>query len=242
MRPEDEFSRHLDNSLANKQGGDRLAAEAETLARKQQAIESRARAEQQKAVVRSEEDRKNQAALELESQLPIRQYLETIRSKMAPKQKILRRGPKDGKIGYSLIYGSKIKVVDFIELSRGWVGGHSGKGGSDPGRLVIHYLRVPAAVKDVLGVGLSSEGLAYIWNKKVSIGLGYEPSINPLDWKEFSYKRTRKTNNELILEYNDGTAEKGGVNTFFINTEDGLQGFAQTLTDFYVGLKTGKIK
>lgn len=214
LNPED-FRRQLSEVLAAKQKAEAEAAATERL-RQQQGT---AQAREERTQARATEKQRNQAVLELDSQLPIGEYLEVLKNKIAPLEYVRKFGPKKGKIGYSFIYGGGVRSLGtFSETSI--AGDRCGN---------THAYTVKESViriaRDVVGLTLNYLGTIRIAKRTCIIGLtsirnknGYvlhPNSINPSNWNvDFS--------------------------NFDVTSPEGLQKFAQGLTDFYVGFKSGK--
>ena len=219
--------------------------------------EKQEREREELAVAQTQEDCINQVVIELDSKLPTRQYLEVLRDRIAPKQKINQWGPKNGRLGYSLIYGVKTRIIRIKESYTEYVGGYSSKGGSFQGYPKTHYIERPRVIRDVFSVVLNSKGVAHIWDRQVANSdyYEYESRINPLDWGDFDYEITHRQYpnyglDALAAERVTGRRlsrepeiwKERDKNSFLINTEPGLQELAEALTNFYVGLKTGQGK
>lgn len=176
--------------------------------------------------------KKNQEVFQLDSQLPVRQYLEVLRDKIMPMRQIKRYGPKDGKIAYGLVYGvraqfeptgkshTKKERIETVISGRGFsstVMMNKEKEVANVGLRMVH---------NVLGVVLDNSGFLKLSKQRCAKAPGFEKSKNPLKWRA-------------------GRGEVGvGKLNFVISmtSPDGFQQFEQALTDFYVGLKAGEGK
>jgi len=218
LNPED-FRRQLNQSLARKRQDDQATATKES-GRKQRAKKTE---NQLKTSREIEERQKNQVVLRLDSQLPIREYLNVLKNKIVPLEYIRRFGPNKGDLAYGFIYGGGIRKI-VISSQTSSVSGRHG--------INSHTHTVTESVtrmaRDVVGVILNHEGFIDFVRAECVVdlspiknhngGLICPNSINPLRWSGKSFA------------------------TVNINSEGGLQRFTQTLTDFYVGLKTGQGK
>ncbi len=230
--------------------------------------------EQEKALIRKKEiEQRNQHTFELASQFPVKEYLEILRDKIAPKQKVNEFGPMEGLIAYSLIYGKGFKTITVGYRGTGeYEGGSSGLGGSHtPRRQIMLPIEEAQRVFYVLGVVLKPEkGMAVLRDEK-------RANINPLRWginfespqymsfsnnwsyfwqhryddlpgdtrpkevreaerqqkqqEDWEVERRHREQRDLLQE---SYTPDGG---FRVNTPEGVQQFAQALTDFYVRVR-----
>ena len=228
------FRRQLNEALLGKQKAEAEAIVAARLRQQQETAQARESARQQQIAAETAEKQINQAVLKLDLQLSIKEYLEALRDQIAPKQKINKWGPDDGKIAYALVYQVKLRKVEtsfHIEFSGEPGLGHGGS--RDP---VLDYGW--RRIKSVIGIQLNKYGdVSVEKNQCTNFSSFYDSDLNPFSWKEYfnvswsdngNYFRTIRSRKDSILgKYN-------------ITSPDGLQQFTQALTDFYVGLKSGK--
>jgi len=224
LNPED-FRRHLSRALARKnQSNKGKAAEAES--------GKKAAAEALEAA--------NKKVAEIDLRLPIKGILSVFREEAGIEEPIKKWGPANGQIAYSLIYES------------GNSPGSTGSGGR--GEVVFP----PSRWHEVMGVILNHKAELEIRIKTFSkrksfMQIDVEPifpeeEFNPLCWRGF-------LGEEAYLYQNlhkNGYTSKGDMFSFYsklqygplfdVSSKKGVQQFALTLTNFYVGLKTGQGK
>lgn len=213
LKPE-EFSQQLEKALAGKQKAEQEAAAAKTLRRQQQEVERQERTSKEEL----EERQRNQAVLELDAQLPIRQYLETLRDKIAPEQEVKKWGPNKGGIAYTFVFNEEEREI-VIDTKR-WPGG---------GRTPETYQSFKETRKthDVLGLVLDSSSYAKlgIWQcaeKGEKEGKYYPESENPWDFRR-NYSMLAK--------------ERG----FMLSNIKERVRFVRALTDFYLAFEAGQV-
>lgn len=188
----------------------------------------------------AEVQERNNTVTKLDAQLPIRDYLEILRSEIAPKHKLLRHDRGIGKIAYSFIYHQekqKIHVADQHRQKKTRTIYARGGSAEIPSDYSIPYkepIFKKLAVSDVLGVILDDNGdvqidsekcvklnssvLKSFWDGLTATSkvenIDFTENFNPLDWN-FSYKPKMS-----------------------VVTSDGLTKFTQALTSIYVDLKS----
>ncbi len=146
------FRRQLENAVDDKK---------RTLAQEEEIEEEEFREKRAFELLRKQDQRRrNKEAYEFAWQTPIRPYLEILRDKIAPKQKINEFGPENGELAFALVYSSKIKWIE--------VRGSDSEG-----------LRM---VRGVLGVKMNDRKEVFVLNEKVANAMYYEKDINPLTW------------------------------------------------------------
>lgn len=212
LNPED-FRRRLNEALVGRQKAVQEEVAAEE-AHQQKAV---ARVQEEENKLQGEKEARNQMVTELDVQLPIQQYLETLRDQIAPKQEVHAWRAKDGKMPYALVYSTKIRKV-LVEYKSGSAPGPRGC----PGTADIRKFGLRVA-RDVLGVVLNWDGQLLIQNERIVNNSYYENDIYPLYWGCFSW-------------------ERAWDKSFSITSPGGLQQFAQALTEFYVGPREGQGK
>ena len=275
IRPEDEFAYHLDEALTDKRVVDRQRAGVEKI-RQQLVVEAAQKYQQKQNAqwveklerIETERARRNRVVVELNSRLPIKKYLETLRKRTDPAEELKQWGPEEGKIAYSLTYNrqknKKIHVANKKELKEKWVTHkmrHQGGGRTDSFEYDVRreesfiqttpiYRRVN--VSSVLFVILDERGSVSVGRKNLLEAPTTLESIrgllgNSLDRIE---GRTKKPSSGLYLTDQyvgyarspDPTSWNQQPTIDNINDPEGMSQFIQALTDFYVGIKTGQIK
>lgn len=239
LKPED-FHNQLDEALADRQKVIQEAVGEKRLNRQERVVRLQQQLDQQTSEDAAKEKERNQAILELDSQLPIRQFLEILRDKIAPKkylggfigpkQPLQKFGPKNGGIAYGLVYKD---AWESVVVGHHTVIGQShnvGHGAYADAFEVNEY--ATTRVRYVLGVALTTwsgpvmspeedRKRMKICTNKVSKYAGYN-DMNPLSWPQ----------NNTIQDIFD----------VFVKQHEAAQQLAQALTEFYVGLKTGQTK
>ncbi|OGK16579.1 hypothetical protein A2774_03125 [Candidatus Roizmanbacteria bacterium RIFCSPHIGHO2_01_FULL_39_12c] len=188
----------------------------------------------------AEVQERNNIVTRLDAQLPIKDYLEILRTEVAPKHKLLRFGATGGKVAYAFTYHEekqKIHVADKRRMKKTRTIYARGGSAEIPSDYPIPYkepIFKGLIVSDVLGVVLDSNGdvqidsekcvklnnfalknyLDSVTNTTKLDNVGFTQSFNPIDWKFYYLPKISVTNPE------------------------GLAKFTQALTDVYVNLKT----
>lgn len=192
-----------------------LKKEEETAQLNQQ--RERERAREQKRVAIAEEAKKNQVVLELESRLPIKQYLGALRDQTARGRKIKTWGPEGGQIVHGFIYREKTETRNngYREVYR-----PAHDGNPHGGRFDKVAITKNVGVCFLLGAIIDcSKRLEIVTMSKEKELFGWLP-IKLQDW-----------HNSIHI------AHIGSIDSI-----EGGQQFTQALTDFYVEVKTGQIK
>jgi len=212
LKPE-EFSQHLEKALAQRQRAEQEVVLAKTISLQQQEAERQERSSKEEL----EERQRNQAVLELDAQLPIRQYLETLRDKIVPEQEVKKWGPSKGGIAYTFVFNEEEREI--VIDTKCWPGG---------GRTPETYQSFKEIRKtyDVLGLVLESSGYAKlgIWQcaeKGEKEGKYYPESENPWDFRR----------NKSML-----ARERGFI---LSNIKERVR-LVQALTDFYLAFEAGQ--
>lgn len=265
---ENEFGRHLDEALANRQTETAQTIDAEKTRQRLAQMIPHPQVILKKVEELAEEAR-DKGVLQLESTLPIRSYLETLKSKISPNEKLTLWGPWKGQIAYSFAYdrekNKKIHVVDKVvekettvrAIIRGQSRGHGFTLEQNERRTI--YPKTPiykyVDVATILCVVLDSTGNVRVGTKNLlEVPSQYEGlfkgrlgrSLDHLE--ELAKEWHRNISFNLADEYRSYTRipnpifwpqREVGID---INTPEGMKQFTQALTDFYVGLKTGQIK
>lgn len=185
---------------------------------------------------------KNQRVLELNQQLGLRHYMESLETNLGLRRRLRTWGPENGIIAHSLVYRKALRYLEVgtqtytVPMRRG------------SGRDVYsaHKAEGPIAwfrrTKDVLGVVLDHEGWARVYNQTCAKGSDYHPnSTDPLTWliqKKHQVGPLKPHDPISWKPYYDsmdqGTTE---ANSFNLNTQEGLNQFTQHLTDFFLSVK-----
>ena len=225
MSNKESFLQQLDKALSGRQWLETEAARIEKSRQKQEKEEKK----QEQGAAKETERQNNQTVLTLDSQLPIREYLEVLKNKIVPLEYVRKNGPKNGRMAYSFIYSSGLKIISKPE-SEGMTGGFRNyyyKQGHRFGlRVDREILVVEINYKKILSIGVVTR----------SIGVETNTGLNGASPLEYSFPEI-KTEGINPLD-----REPNYKNSFNVNSEEGVQKFAQALTEFYVGLKTGRGK
>lgn len=196
------FRDYLENALTEHRGKQKR--------QKKKAKDQKKKAKRrEKEIIKQQNQAANQAVAELDSQFPIRGFIEELQAAVVPLESVRKYGPKDGKIAYAFPY----------RLGAGtWVRyGETVSGG--PGGEVSQNIDKSFEIwRDVFGATLNHEGIIRIQTTSCSF---FGPGMNPLNW-DWDY-----LGNRTISRY-------GGVN---IQSENGLSEFTQQLTIFYLEQK-----
>lgn len=238
LSPED-FRQQLEEKVAAKRQADQTATVAEKLRQQQEErVEFWKRAKQLTWAqivkqlkedfkeLKREKENENQEVLELDSRLPIRQYLEVLRDKIAPWQQVKRYGPEEGKIAYGLVYKTKLRSVwleDHTEEYMVEVTSLSPKVGYETTSKEKRYRRVSnkglRKVRDVFGVVFNNSGFLKFAEQQCAKAPDFEKSTSPLKWKRLQGPINSYTNS--------------GIDVL---GSSGMRDFAGALTNFYVHL------
>lgn len=237
------FRRKLNESIENKKKTDReklRAEKAAVLERQARENEDQRRQRDQTLARQKEEKQKNQHTLDFASQIPVKEYLEIVKDKIAPKQKIQEWGPDNGKIAYSLAYNKRWSLIDVSSHKIMISSGTSNKGGGSPPVWGTQTETGFRLVEKIIAAKISEDGTAGLFHKICANSYFYEKDRNPLNWayghqvqytEGFGYYAKKRT----VWEWDKGVLLK--VN---INSSEGTAQFIQKLADFYVSLKSGK--
>jgi len=247
LNPED-FRRQLDEALADKQKADQREKVVCEAKQRQDTEEVQERVRQQQLETEVAERQKNQTVVELDSQLPIRQYLWVLKDLIAPNQPLMKWGPSQGIIAYTLVYKEEEKetpVDTYRTIDRQ---AQARNPRQDPH--VILEAWEPRTVRNILGVALNNFSEVKLCIRACAKNSKFNPeSENPFDWLEekdgrisrfgfdYGYGVGRDRTGLPLTKKMLGWAIKD--KDFLLSSIEGSKQFMQALTEFYVGLKTG---
>lgn len=189
-----------------------------------------------------EDQRKNlrdNGVVELDTQLPIKAYLEILKDQITPRQKVYHWGPVNGEIAYAFIYKTGINKVKIGSHEKNWtdIGRATSRGFSFNVPIPRH------AIIDDFGLRLTRDIVGVILDSQTPLALNkdllllsarhantpyYVKSFNPLDW--FKQEDLSTEGCRILSRISFETPQQGG------------EWLGQVLADFYVGFKTGQIK
>ena len=199
------------------------------LARKNQSIGGKAvEAEAVKEAAAETLETNNKKVAEIDLRLPIKGILSVFREEAGIAEPIKEWGPENGQISYSLIYQSGITQ------------GRSSRGRGDPGAMAVRWCNTIGIVFNSLA---ELEIRLYTPNR---VGGSMKPlqenDFNPFLWENYLYENLHK----------NGDTSSGNMfwlyskipygPLFNVGSKKGVQQFALTLANFYVGLKIGQGK
>ncbi len=225
FNPED-FRHQLDKGVVDKRqtNQEKRNKEKETQQFAKQEAEQARRGE------RNTERERNRLVVGADKQLPIGEYLGVLKNKIVPLEYVRRSGPKNGEIAHYFIYSSSFDIIN--EKIMG--------GGNDSFRVNNFYY-----MGDRFGFKVDRKVLTAVIDYKKQLTVGTMARSIEVDIRQEGnvlngLPRLCVNKIEGINPLKTGRPDDMGV--FNLNFSEGLQRFAQVLTDFYVGLKTGQIK
>lgn len=224
LNPED-FSRQLDEALVAKQVVDQeevAVARLQAIARRQEAS---AQAVAKATKEAEKEGQRNQAVLDLDAQLPIQQYLEILKDKIEPKERVERWGPEAGVIAYAFSYGLRIKkIIDSPEGYSKLMSASDRAGHTSYWR--NHYLEEShlELQKRVFGITLNEpSGKINIYHEVIGHKIP-DKIITPFVLNPFSRRSC-------------GWDQKTPMAKVYLSSQEAPQQFVQSLINFYAGAR-----
>ncbi len=197
--------------------------------------------------INEEREQRNLVVSELDSRLPLAEYMEGLKSQLNPKEDIKRWGPDNGKIAYSLVYHTSRRKIHVGNRQEYIPGSRFDRSGSSSGYNrsveVFRWRKTQA----VLGAVLDHKGLVGVYNQTCAKKSRYHPkSINPLTWfplRAYAYRlkiydRERPSSSSPRPSFNPNeNSFTGADSSFDLNSEEGLEKLTQNLVGFYLAQK-----
>lgn len=199
--------------MAGKQKIARDEAKKAKLERQQQREEQGEQKRRADLMVAAREREINVAVAEIDSFLPVGEYLGALRVKLCPLERLRRYGPRNGEIAYILPYKTQRYERTHTERPQGRFGV------SGESYTIVDEAGLERSVIDTR-IGHEGEVSFGPSSYKIRGGLDLPLTLSPFSLLGPNYNRERNQ-------------------TFNVAAEGWLQQFARTLIDFYVGTKTG---